>query len=66
VGNQVGILRLVLSEQFLLALPKGGSARLAACVQKTRAVRARVPPRGQQSGQGLRADIDAPALAPSW
>ena len=37
VGNQLGILRLVLSEQFLLALPESGSVRLAACVQTTRA-----------------------------
>ena len=37
VGNQLGILRLVLSDQFLLALPERGSARLSACVQKTRA-----------------------------
>ena len=37
VGNHLGILRLVLSEQFLLALPESGSVRLAACVQTTRA-----------------------------
>jgi AcrR family transcriptional regulator len=37
VGNQLGILRLVVSEQFQLALPQRGSARLAACVQRTRA-----------------------------
>jgi AcrR family transcriptional regulator len=54
VGDQVGILRLVLSEQFLLALPKDGSARLSSCVQKTRNFvrtclregQADLPPRG--------------------
>ncbi len=37
VGNQLGILRLMLSEQFLHALPAQGSARLEACVQRSRA-----------------------------
>lgn len=63
VGNQLGILRLVLSEQFLLALPKGGSARLSACVEKTRAfVRACVR-EGQDAGE-LRADLPAETLTP--
>ncbi len=62
VGKQVGILRLVLSEQFLLALPKAGSERLAACVQKTRAFVLQCVRDGQQNGD-FRADIDAPALA---
>lgn len=37
VGERLGILRLMLSEQFLLALPEGGSARLSECVRRTRA-----------------------------
>jgi len=61
VGNQVGIGRLMLSEQFLLALPSGGSQRLALCVQKTREfVRACIR-EGQQTGE-VRDDIDASAL----
>ena len=63
VGNQLGILRLVLSEQFLLALPKSGSARLAACMQKTRAFVLRSVREGQVAGE-LRADLPAATLAP--
>jgi AcrR family transcriptional regulator len=37
VGERLGILRLMQSEQFRLALPADGSARLAACVSRTRA-----------------------------
>ena len=62
VGDQVGILRLVLSEQFLLALPKDGSARLSSCVQKTRNFVRTCLREGQDAGQ-FRADIDANALA---
>lgn len=62
VGSQVGILRLMLSDQFLLALPEGGSARLAACRQKTREfIRAAVH-EGQEAGE-LRSDLDASTLA---
>lgn len=61
VGNQLGILRLVVSEQFLLALPEGGSARLGACVTKTRAFVTRCLRDGQAQGV-FRADIDAEAL----
>lgn len=63
VGNQLGMLRLVLSEQFLLALPKGGSARLAGCVEKSRAFVLSCIREGQTSGE-LRADQPAEALAP--
>lgn len=63
VGNQLGILRLVLSEQFLLALPKAGSARLAAAVQRTRAFVVDCLRQGQDTGE-LRADLPAETLAP--
>jgi TetR/AcrR family fatty acid metabolism transcriptional regulator len=63
VGNQLGILRLVLSEQFTLALPKSGSARLAACVQKTHAFVLECVREGQAAGE-LRADLPAETLAP--
>ncbi len=62
VGGHVGIMRLVLSEQFLLALPEGGSARLAACVHKTRDFLRQCIREGQASGE-IRKDIDADALA---
>lgn len=63
VGNQLGILRLVLSEQFLLALPASGSARLGACVAKTRAFVVACIAEAQAAGQ-LRDDVPAEALAP--
>lgn len=63
VGKQLGILRLVLSEQFLLALPKSGSSRLAVCVQKTRAFVLACVREGQAVG-ALRADLPAETLAP--
>ncbi len=63
VGNQLGILRLVLSEQFLLALPKSGSERLAGCVRKTREFVVRCLREGQDRGE-VRADVSAEALAP--
>ena len=63
VGNQLGILRLVLSEQFLLALPKSGSDRLTACVEKTRVFVLACLRDGQASGE-LRADLPAETLAP--
>jgi len=63
VGQQLGILRLVLSEQFLLALPKSGSERLAACVDSTRAFVARCLREGQRVGE-VRADLSVEALAP--
>lgn len=63
VGSQLGILRLVLSEQFLLALPKSGSARLAACVKSSRDFVLRCLREGQREGS-LRTDLPAEALAP--
>jgi AcrR family transcriptional regulator len=63
VGNQLGILRLVLSEQFLLALPERGSARLSACVQRTRAFVLECVREGQDAGE-LRGDLPAETLAP--
>ncbi|MBK7859820.1 MAG: TetR/AcrR family transcriptional regulator [Archangiaceae bacterium] len=63
VGNQLGILRLVLSEQFLLALPDRGSKRLAACVEKTRVFVAGCLREGQAAG-ALRADLPPDTLAP--
>lgn len=63
VGKQLGILRLVFSEQFLLALPRSGSARLSACVQKTRAFIGACLREGQASGD-LRADLASDTLAP--
>ncbi|MCB9700936.1 MAG: TetR/AcrR family transcriptional regulator [Myxococcales bacterium] len=63
VGDQVGILRLVLSEQFKLALPQSGSERLAACVEKTRRFVSECLRAGQAAGS-VRADLPAEALAP--
>lgn len=62
VGNQLGILRLVLSEQFLLALPKDGSARLSRCVMKTRVFLRECIQEAQQTGE-IRSDVDAGGLA---
>jgi AcrR family transcriptional regulator len=62
VGKQLGILRLVLSEQFLLALPEHSSARLAACVTRSKGfVRGCV--RDAQAEGAIRDDLDAGALA---
>lgn len=63
VGTQLGILRLVLAEQFLLALPKSGSERLGACVQKTRAFLIQCLRDGQSSG-AFRSDLPPDTLAP--
>lgn len=63
VGSQLGILRLVLSEQFLLALPKAGSTRLAGAVERTRAFVLECLRQGQDTGE-LRADLPAETLAP--
>ena len=63
VGDQPGIVRLILSEQFLLALPNEGSARLSACVDKTAAFVLACLRDGQRSGE-LRADQPAENLAP--
>jgi AcrR family transcriptional regulator len=63
VGSQLGILRLVLSEQFLLALPERSSKRLAACVQRTRAFVIATVRSGQADGT-IRVDVAAEVLAP--
>lgn len=63
VGDQLGILRLVVSEQFLLALPAGGSERLAACVRKSRAFVLECL-REAQRARDIRTDVDAEVLAP--
>ena len=62
VGAQLGILRLVLSEQFVMALPKSGSTRLSACVQRSRDFVLGCVREGQDTGD-FRADVDANALA---
>lgn len=63
VGDQLGILRLVLSEQFLLALPRGGAERLTACVVRTRRFIEQGLRDGQAAGE-VRADLSVEALAP--
>lgn len=63
VGNQLGILRLMLSDQFLLALPEAGSARLEGCVQRSRAFVLACLREGQACG-AVRSDVSAEALAP--
>jgi len=56
VASQLGILRLVLSEQFQLALSAKGSRRLGECVEKTRAFVARCVRDAQREGS-IRDDI---------
>ena len=63
VGSQLGILRLVVSEQFLLALPAAGSQRLTACVHKTRGFLAVCLRDGQAAGD-FRVDVAAETLVP--
>lgn len=63
VGNQLGILRLVLSEQFLLALPQRGSERLSACVDETKTFVARCLCEGQDAGE-VRGDLPVEVLTP--
>lgn len=62
VGERVGILRLLLSEQFQLALPKQGSKGLARCVGKTRSFLIDTLREGQAAGE-VRADLPAEALS---
>lgn len=61
VGAQLGIMRLVLSEQFALSLPRGGSRRLASCVEKTKRFIGACIEEGQADGS-IRADVGAAAL----
>ncbi|MCA9606287.1 MAG: TetR/AcrR family transcriptional regulator [Myxococcales bacterium] len=63
VGQQLGILRLVLSEQFLLALPDGASKRLTACVTRTRAFVTECLRDAQAAGE-VRDDLPADTLTP--
>lgn len=63
VGERLGILRLLLSEQFLLALPPRASARLAACVQRSRAFVAGALAEAQAAGL-VRRDLPTAALVP--
>ncbi len=62
VGSQVGIMQLVLSEQFLLALPKSGAQRLSSCVHKSREFVLTCLREGQAAGE-FRSDIDASVLS---
>lgn len=61
VGERLGILRLLQSEQFRLALPADGSERLAKCVRRTRRFLADCLREGQLAGD-FRADLPAEAL----
>jgi len=62
VGERSGILRLVVSEQFSLALPAGAAAKLRRAVGETRAFLTDTIAEGQRAGE-LRADIPAELLA---
>lgn len=62
VGQQVGIFRLVVSEQFSLALPPAAAATLAGCVQKSQAFVLACLREGQLAGE-FRADLPPAALA---
>lgn len=62
VGERSGILRLVLSEQFSLALPESAAAKLRRAVSDTRAFLVETIAEGQRAGE-LRADIPAELLA---
>ncbi len=61
VGEHVGILRLVLSEQFTLALPKEAASRLREAVMESRAFLVKALREGQQRGE-IRDDIPAEIL----
>jgi AcrR family transcriptional regulator len=63
VGDQLGILRLVVSEQFLLALPARGSERLSACVKKSRVFVIECLRDAQRIG-AVRGDLAPEVLAP--
>ncbi|MBI5497842.1 MAG: TetR/AcrR family transcriptional regulator [Deltaproteobacteria bacterium] len=61
-GKHAGILRLMTSEQFTLALPPGAKRRLRAAVAETRALVTRTLADGQAEG-AFRDDQPADALA---
>ena len=63
VANQLGILRLVLSDQFQLALPQDGASRLSVCVDKTRAFITECLRDGQAIGE-FRTELPPESLAP--
>jgi AcrR family transcriptional regulator len=63
VGAHRGVLRLLLSEQFHLALPPGDAARLARAVTRTRKFLVETVREGQGAG-AFRADVAPEALAP--
>lgn len=62
VGEHPGILRLVLSEQFALALPRRAADRLQEAVASTRAFLIQALREGQERGE-IREDVAAEALA---
>lgn len=61
VGSQVGILRLLLSDQFLLALPEEGAGRLRRCGEKTMHFILECIRQGQKT-QTVRDDVEAEVL----
>lgn len=62
VTDREGIVRLVLSDQLHLALPRRGAERLDACVQKTRVFLVATLREAQDLGE-VRDDVTAEALA---
>lgn len=62
VASQVGVLQLVSSEQFQLALPPAAVTRLQKCIDQTRVFVVSTLRAGQADGT-IRDDLDAKALA---
>lgn len=62
VGDRVGVLRLMLSEQFALALPEAAARRLRAAIDTTRTFLVETITEAQAAKQ-VRADLGAQALA---
>lgn len=56
VGKNVGILRLVMSEQFALALPQEAATKLQQAVKETRAFVGKAISEGQKLGE-IRSDV---------
>ncbi len=63
VGAHRGVLRLLMSEQFHLALPQADAARLARAVTRTRQFLVETVREGQATGD-FRADVTPEAIAP--
>ncbi len=61
VGENVGILRLVLSEQFALALPREAAMKLQGAVMESRAFLKRALEEGQERGE-IRDDVTPDVL----